>query len=83
MSNNVLSKEQKSLLNKGPSLVPTPIDINWHKVCKEFTKLSSKIRHLVDLDQQQEQVHPHVKSNEATTNKNNFPPGKPPTKANL
>ena len=28
-SNSVLSEEQKSLLKKGPSFVPTPTDINW------------------------------------------------------
>ena len=82
MSNSVLSEEQKSLLKKGPSFVPTPTDINWYEVRKDFTKFTNKIRHLADLDQQQEQVHPQVKSNEPTTNENNFPPGKPPAKAN-
>ena len=59
-----------------------PTDINWYKVCKDFTKFTNKIRHLADLDQQQEQVQPQVKSNEATTNENDFLPGKPPPKAN-
>ena len=81
-SNSILSEEQKSLLKKGPSFVPTPADINWYEVRKDFTKFTKKIRHLADLDQQQEQVHPQVKSNEPTTNENNFPPGKPPAKAN-
>ena len=82
LSDSVLSEEQKSLLKKGSSFVPTPTDINWYEVCKDFTKFISKIRDLADLDQQQEQVHPPVKSNEPTTNENNFPPGKPPAKAN-
>ena len=82
LSNSVLSEEQKSLLKKGPSFVPTPADINWYEVRKDFTKFTKKIRHLADLDQQQEQVHPQVKSNEPTTNENNFPPGKPPAKTN-
>ena len=81
-SNSILSEEQKSLLKKGPSFVPTPTDINWYEVRKDFTKFTNKIRHLADLDQQQEQVHPQVKSNKPTTNENNFPPGKPPAKAN-
>ena len=82
MSNTVLSEEQKSLLKKGPSFVPTPTDINWYEVCQDFTKFTNKIRHIADLDQQQEQVHPQVNSNEPTINENNFPPGKPPPKIN-
>ena len=77
MLNTVLPKEQKSRLKKGPSFVPTPRDINWYKVRKDFTKFSNKIRHLADLDQQ-ESVLPQVNSNEPTVNENNFPPGKSP-----
>ena len=82
LSNTVLSDKQKSVLKKGHSFVTTPKDINWCKICKVFPKFTNKIRHLADLDQQQEQVHPQVKSNKPTTNENNFPPGKPPAKAN-
>ena len=56
-------EEQKSLLKKGPSFVPTPTDIHWYEVRKDFTKFTNKIRHLADLDQKQEPVHPEVKSN--------------------
>ena len=66
--NSLLSEEQKSLLKKGPSFVPTPTDINWYEVRKDFTKFTNKIRDLADLDQQQKPVHPRVKSNEPTTN---------------
>ena len=82
MSNSVLWEEQKSLLKKGPSFVPTSADINWYDVRKDFTKFTNKIRHVADSEQQQEPIHPQVKSNEPTTNQNNFPPGKPPAKAN-
>ena len=82
MYNTVQSEEQKSLLKKGSSFVPTPTDINWYEVRKCFTKFTNKIRHIADLDQQQEQVHPQVNSNEPTINANNFPPGKPPPKIN-
>ena len=81
LSNSVLSKEQKSLLKKGPSFVPSPTDINWYEVRKDFTKFNNKIRHPADLNHQQEQVHLQVKSNEPSTKKNNFSPGKPPPKA--
>ena len=54
LPNSVLSKEQKSLLKKGPSFVPTPTDINWYEVRKDFTKLTNKIRHLADSNQQQD-----------------------------
>ena len=46
-----------------------------------FVRLN-KIRHLADLDQQQEQVDPQVNIDEPTINENNFPPGKPPPKIN-
>ena len=82
LSNSVLSEEQKSLLKKGPSFVPTPTDINWYKVCKDFTKFTNKFRYLANLDQQRKQVQPQVKSNEPTTNENNFPPSKSPAKGN-
>ena len=81
-SNSLVSEEQKSLLKKGPSFVPVPTDINWYDIRKDFTKFTNKVRHHADLDQQQEQVHPQFKSTEPTTNENNFPPGKPPPKAN-
>ena len=80
MSNSVLLEEQKSLLKKGPFFIPTLTDINWYKVRTDFTEFTNKIGHLSDLDQQQEQVHPKVNSNEPTIKENNFPPGKPPTK---
>ena len=53
LSNTVLSKEQKSLLKKGPSFVPTSTDTNCYEVRKDFIKFTNKIRHLADLDQQQ------------------------------
>ena len=75
---SVLSEEEKSLLNKGPCFVPIPTDINWYEVRKDFTKFINKIRYLADLDQQQEQIHPQVNSNEPTINENNIPPDKSP-----
>ena len=80
--NTVLSEQQKSQLKKGPSFVPTPTDINWYEVRKDFPKFTNKIRHIADLDQQQEQVHPQFNSNEPTINENNFPLCKPPPKIN-
>ena len=67
---------------KDSSFVPTPTDINWHKVRKDFTKFTNKIRHLADLNQQQEQVHPQVNSKEPTIKENNFQPGKTRPKVN-
>ena len=36
--------EQKSLLEKGPSFVPTPFDINWHEDRKDLAKFIHKVR---------------------------------------
>ena len=82
LSNTVLSDKQKSVLKKGHSFVTTPKDINWCKICKVFPKFINKIRHLADLDQQQEQGQSQVNSNEPIINAKNFPPGKPPPKVN-
>ena len=82
LSNTVLSDKQKSVLKKGHSFVKTPKDINWCKICKVFPKFTNKIRHLADLDQQQEQGQSQVNSNEPIINAKNFPPGKPPPKVN-
>ena len=80
---HVLSEGRKSLLKKYPSFVLTSTDINWYEVHKDLTKFTIKIRHLADLDQQQEQVNRQINGNERTISKNNFPPGKSPPKVNL
>ena len=85
MSNAVLSEDQKTLLKKGPSFIPTPTNINWYDVRKDFTKFINKIRHLADVSdqpvqqqkqQQQLEVNPE---NIVSTSINIFPPGKSPT----
>ena len=35
---------QKSLLSKGSSIVPTPKDVNWYELRKDFTKLVRQLR---------------------------------------
>ena len=84
MSNAVLSEDQKTLLKKGPSFIPTPTNINWYDDRKDFTKLINKIRHFADVSdqpvqqqkqQQQLEVNPE---NIVSTSINVFPPGKPP-----
>ena len=42
LSNAVLSEDQKTLLKKGSSFIPTPTDINWYDVLKGFTNLLTK-----------------------------------------
>ena len=42
-----LSESRKSLLQKGPSFVPTPSDINWYEVRKDFDKFVSQLRYRV------------------------------------
>ena len=52
LSNAVLSEDQKTFLKKGPSFIPTPTDINWYDVRKDFTKFINKIRHFADVSDQ-------------------------------
>ena len=35
---------QKSLLSKGSSIAPTPKDVNWYELRKDFTKLVRQLR---------------------------------------
>ena len=83
MSNAVLSEDQKTLLKKGPSFIPTPTDINWYDVRKDFTKFINKIRHFADVSDQpvqqpkQQQQLEVIPGNIISTSINVFPPGKP------
>ena len=82
LGNAVLSEDQKTLLKKGPSFVPTPTDMNWYNVRKDFTKFINKTRHFADdIDQpvQQQQQQLEVNPEDiVSTSINVFPPGKPP-----
>ena len=88
LSKTILTEEEKSILIKGPSFVPTPTDINWYDVRKNLTKFANKLRHFTDENQQQQQqqqqepTHPDINTEETTMNNNSFPPGKPPPKVN-
>ena len=93
LSKTILTEEEKSILIKGPSFVPTPTDINWYDVRKDFTKFANKLRHFTEENQQQQQqqqqqqpqqepTHPDINTEETTMNNNSFPPGKPPPKVN-
>ena len=44
LSSLKLTSPQKSLLSEGPSFVPTPKDVNWYELWKDFTKFSSQLR---------------------------------------
>ena len=83
LSNAVLSEDQKTLLKKGPSFIPTPTNINWYDVRKDFTKFINKIRHFADVSDQpvqqpkQQQQLEVIPGNIISTSINVFPPGKP------
>ena len=38
LTSTELSEPHKSLLQKGPSFVPTPSDVNWYDVNRDFDK---------------------------------------------
>ena len=81
MSNAGLSEDQKTLLKEGPSFVPTPIDINWYGVHKDFTNFVNKIRHFTDVSDQLAQQRQQLEVNPekiVSTSANLYPPGKPP-----
>ena len=44
LSSLKLTSPQKSLLSKGPSFVPTPKDVNWYELRKDFTKFANQLR---------------------------------------
>ena len=47
LTSTELSESQKSLLRKGPSFVPTPSDINWYEVRRDFDKFVNQLRYRV------------------------------------
>ena len=49
LSNAVLSEDQKTLLKNRPSFIPTPTNINWYSVRKDFTRLINKMRYFADV----------------------------------
>ena len=49
LSNAVLSEDQKTLLKNRSSFIPTPKNINWYSVRKDFTRLINKMRHFADV----------------------------------
>ena len=40
-----LTSPQNSLLAKGPSFIPSPTDINWHELPKDFTSFVNQLRY--------------------------------------
>ena len=42
---------QKPLLAKGPLFIPTPADINWFEIRKDFTSFANQLRHKNKLSQ--------------------------------
>ena len=45
LSTQELSVGEKSLLRKGPSFVPNPIDINWQNLKRDFDNFVNKLHH--------------------------------------
>ena len=82
LSNAVLSEDHKTLLKKGLPFVPTPTDINWYNVRKDFTKSVNKIRHFADVSDQpiQQQQQQLEVNHENIVSKfiNVLLPGRPP-----
>ena len=47
-----LTMPQKPLLKKGPSFVPTPSEVNWLRLQKDFEKFVTQLRYQLKLNQQ-------------------------------
>ena len=65
-----LSRPQKSLLKKGPSFVPTPSDVNWLMLRKDFDKFVNQLRYQLKYNNQQSsslrsELQPYCSSNNA------------------
>ena len=56
-----LTSPQKPLLSKGPSFVPTPKDVNWYELRKNFTKFVNQLRFkLKQYQLNQDHFHHHL-----------------------
>ena len=47
LSNKDLSHAEQSLLRKGPSFIPTPTDIKWYNLRRDFDSFVNKLRYRV------------------------------------
>ena len=61
-----LTSPQKSLLAKGPSFIPTPADINWYELRKNFTTSANQLRYKAKQPQSTSIEPSESKSNNIT-----------------
>ena len=57
LTNIELSDACKSLLSKGPSIVPTPYDINWYNLRQDFDNFVNKLRFQLQNSNQSSTEH--------------------------
>ena len=68
-----LTSSQKSLLAKGPSFIPTPADINWYELRKDFTSFVNQLRYKVKQFQSTS-IEPSESNNNNINNSFSSPP---------
>ena len=68
-----LTSSQKSLLAKGPSFIPTPADINWYELRKDFTSFVNQLRYKVKQSQSTS-IEPTESNNNNINNSFSSPP---------
>ena len=80
-----ISESQKSLLRKGSSFVPTPSDINWYEVRRDFDKfvnqLGYRVTHSLEITSSQEILSEPPTAGNINVIEN--PPGKKSTTSRL
>ena len=48
LSSKVLTTQQKSVLAKGPSFIPTPNEVNWLNIIKELDSFFNQLRYFAN-----------------------------------
>ena len=63
LSNKDLSHAEQSLLRKGPSFIPTPTDIKWYNLRRDFDSFVNKLRYRVSKPAETSSINVNHTSN--------------------
>ena len=63
LSKKELSHGEQSLPRKGPSFIPTPTDINWYSLRRDFDSFVKKLRYLVSKPAENNSINVNHRKN--------------------
>ena len=74
LSTQELTDVEKSLLQKGPSFIPNPTDINWFNLKHDFDNFVNKFRYMVTKQNDENKKNADPRLDSSTSGLRNPPP---------